>query len=1232
MNCMTGLFFVIIIICIQDHYSKEISVTSKNGNSTTPAASTPEPFKKIPRMSTIKRLFDLKRLRTKRSAGFTTGVKVCPQESLKQIVASHLAYYKLRVCQEAVWEAFRIFMDRIPQTTEYQNWVDACQQETFCIFEIGKNFSSSQEHLDIIQQRIKEKKITEKKDALSTAETATPVVTEEPLIFTTGFHHTVSLVTSNDTLFNEIINDTKSLQKEKDVTNFVPEQPKQQIVEFTVTLNNQEYIAELNDHNSPQYQELSSNFQLQMQKAFQKLPGFKEIQVLRFRQKKEKDGSDSIVVRYAVVFEKSSTESKNKIDETPTITSNKVENGNNEEAKEMSYTVMELKQMVAMALHDDRSLAVDLQTLLFSDDPDIPSEQPESDNHSPVTVSTSIMKTDLDDVLIAELPLSIPTEGTEQQFISKDFIASTAVPDAKLAIDFVNGMTTESYINPIETSYFTTSFPYQYVISPPSIYYESDIQLETQSLEEIIRDIDNKVSEDFTVPFDTPNANVEVLSEEEIEIISENNVIGAPSNTPSDIWEAPSSVDTSNLIIPFSTAFPDVEVPKLVDHTEDGQGAKISINTVVQNATNINLDINLGPDFTEMSGDFDIEQNGTQLINDSSSKIFPYMTVETPHGYTIVKTEESWTPRYTFTNDKITVTVPSVVDDLPGEGIDHSDASMELISSIESVTMGTVKTLPAFLDSDLSVSTSQEMESVILTVAPSELSTGFNAISSITSPAVIEIHEVTTPIKTEVTSLEVIRVSEETTHETIAHFEYSTSEAIKVVQSTLKEDENAKDIMTETTGAIIEATTKAIEVLVDTAPEVTAILEKATLEGIVEHRETTTEVITVFDEITPTSSISLSTDQLIVIEISQEYEDKGNYAIFEETTSSLTATSMIESSTVQEYGFTGTYKEDVSTVSGIAAHDVITTGILSTEVEEIDISTSSSDIPPNYTAASSSSVDHLPSTTEVSASRGKELVVFFSLRVTNMPFSEDLFNKSSPEYKTLEQQFLHLLLPYLQSNLTGFKDLEILNFKKGSVIVNSKLKFAKPLPYNVTKAVHCILEEFCNSAAQLLNLQIDSYSLDIKPADLADPCMFMACDDSSECTVNSITKEATCICKSGYKRIDEQPCQSICDLEPTYCSEGKICQIESEKGAVCSLNEKSIMDKEFVCQCSEHLAALLGFLLKIKNLTIRTASSGALFLVFILFKLIGNKYIANFHREGKSEEQTLKQFFSNVCS
>lgn len=73
------------------------------------------------------------------------------------------------------------------------------------------------------------------------------------------------------------------------------------------------------------------------------------------------------------------------------------------------------------------------------------------------------------------------------------------------------------------------------------------------------------------------------------------------------------------------------------------------------------------------------------------------------------------------------------------------------------------------------------------------------------------------------------------------------------------------------------------------------------------------------------------------------------------------------------------------------------------------------------------------------------------------------------------------LLPYLQANLTGFKKLEILNFRKGSVVVNSKMKFAKSVPYNITEAVHCVLEQFCSAASRKLHIQIDTRSLDVEP-------------------------------------------------------------------------------------------------------------------------------------------------------
>ncbi|KAI4794090.1 hypothetical protein KUCAC02_032282, partial [Chaenocephalus aceratus] len=144
-------------------------------------------------------------------------------------------------------------------------------------------------------------------------------------------------------------------------------------------------------------------------------------------------------------------------------------------------------------------------------------------------------------------------------------------------------------------------------------------------------------------------------------------------------------------------------------------------------------------------------------------------------------------------------------------------------------------------------------------------------------------------------------------------------------------------------------------------------------------------------------------------------------------------------------------------------------------------------------------VRYLTTPSMTTASNGRELVVFFSLRVTNMDFSLDLFNKTSSEYRSLESTFLDVerqyvlyelscvqteeikLMPYLQANLTGFKKLEILNFRRGSVVVNSKVKFSRSVPYNITEAVTCVLEEFCSDAMKHLHIQIDTHSLDVEP-------------------------------------------------------------------------------------------------------------------------------------------------------
>ncbi|XP_022595830.1 interphotoreceptor matrix proteoglycan 2 [Seriola dumerili] len=182
---------------------------------------------------------------------------------------------------------------------------------------------------------------------------------------------------------------------------------------------------------------------------------------------------------------------------------------------------------------------------------------------------------------------------------------------------------------------------------------------------------------------------------------------------------------------------------------------------------------------------------------------------------------------------------------------------------------------------------------------------------------------------------------------------------------------------------------------------------------------------------------------------------------------------------------------------------------------------------------------------------GRALMVFFSLRVTNMIFSEDLFNKSSPEYKALEQRFLELLVPYLQSNLTHFENLEILNFRNGSIVVNSRMKFGRPVARGVTTTVYLILEDFCNTAYQTMNLAIDKYSLDVESGDQADPCKFQACNEYAECKVNKWSGEAECVCNAGYFSVDGLPCQSICELQTDFCLNDGKCDIIPGQGAIC---------------------------------------------------------------------------------
>ncbi|KFZ67380.1 Interphotoreceptor matrix proteoglycan 1, partial [Podiceps cristatus] len=858
------------------------------------------------RVSTIRRIFDMAKHRTKRSSFFSTGVKVCPQESVKQILASHQAYYRLRVCQEAVWEAFRIFLDRIPDTSEYQNWVTACQRETFCIFDIGKNFSNSQEHLEIIQRRVKHRTFQERKDEISTEKASGKKLEDIPSISTgsPGTSLTPYALVPNGTLLNEIVNDTKTPVKELG-TNTVPELPVEQMVEFSVTLTDQEYTAELNDPNSPQYRQLAAKFQLQMQKIFEKLPGFKEIHVLGFK-------SSSTIARYVVNFERDGSEIKSTADDIPTIGSNKVENEkiplSPKEEREISatkLTVADLQQLVAIALHEDQSLPMDLGTLQFTDESIVPPSDFDNDIQAMVTIP--LAGPDLEDSMSVELPLGYPSPSTVDQtgdILVNEFTTGIPVLSGEISApeDFNNFVSSEPVF---PTKPFREPFQDK---SPPDA---EDIAIDHQS---------------FTVPF---------------------NALGSTSSPPKpeDPYLPPSADDSAN-------------------------------------------------------------------------------------------------------NDLIT---------------DGYESPMEQATTLADYTTGSF-TLPHLLQDRDENSEAEEKE-----------------LTDITEP----------PFK-------------EADPDTLS------GQAVKIVDEA---ESSGDDILVTASpyetlpffiGSRDLSTTQPEDALTDTVPpDPTALLPAAT---------------------------SPSYSHSEIIEQSLEVPD-----------SSVPASKRVPPAS------TGTGMQDIPAeldhVGGMstAALDEVERGssyipMLTTEPAE---------------ATPAPTLKYVTTSSMTTAAKGKELVVFFSLRVTNMHFSDDLFNKSSQEYKALEQQFMQLLLPYLQSNLTGFKHLEILNFRNGSVIVNSKMKFARTVPYNITEAVHCVLEDFCDAAAQRLNLEIDSYSLDIEPADQADPCKFMACDEFSECIMNEWTKEADCLCKPGYASQDGLPCRSLCESEPHLCVNGGKCELVPGRGAVC---------------------------------------------------------------------------------
>ncbi|KAK1167988.1 interphotoreceptor matrix proteoglycan 2-like [Acipenser oxyrinchus oxyrinchus] len=244
--------------------------------------------------------------RRKRNVLFPSGVKVCPHETVQQAVTNHLKYFKLGVCQETVWEAFKIFWGRLPERDEYQRWMKLCEDGTMSMFEIGTSFSQSEEHLLLVQN-----------------------------------------------ITNEIV----------DVTERPVSPVAEQVVELSIQLTGESYSEDLENPDSVRFQDLTKHFIYEIQNAFQRLPGFKSVNVIEF-------SVNAVLVHYGVTFEVGTGGISNETRDFINLHSNKVEvpYPEPEESPTVVYTVTDLRNYIAEALSKEAiignaPLAVDPDSL-----------------------------------------------------------------------------------------------------------------------------------------------------------------------------------------------------------------------------------------------------------------------------------------------------------------------------------------------------------------------------------------------------------------------------------------------------------------------------------------------------------------------------------------------------------------------------------------------------------------------------------------------------------------------------------------------------------------------------------------------------------------------------------------------------------------------------------------------------------------------------------------------------
>ncbi|XP_029433898.1 interphotoreceptor matrix proteoglycan 2 [Rhinatrema bivittatum] len=1236
-------------------------------------------------------------LRKRRAVLFPSGVKVCPEDTMEQTMGNHLKYFKLRVCQETIWEVFKIFWERLPVHEEYQTWMSLCEGGAAGIFEIGANFSQSEEHQKLVMKKLSLLKEAISRFSRSGRTTPSPAKDSTPLIDVAANVSPPQEVSMKSTPLSSISTPEETENIINNEIEKIPETPLEpkveQVVEFGIHLSGEEYSEGLSDQSSTRHWQLAGHFVSQVENVFKELPGFKKIHIMEF--------SGGVEVYYAVIFDGDADANSNATLDLINLHSNKVEVNNfmeREDDRAAIYTVNDFRSYITEALLKQTlagkiTMGLDPQSLQLIKVKEVSS--PVSDEQSLVTGKSRVPGSSSSDVVsrfqkyingnfckkmeaqaidervsnskaewlptsqptvTTHLPLAIPnskpTDGISAKQIWLEPESSQSAehgfsPGPLLPPSSEAGITSAPKTLIREESALATpsspTVPHTEMSGNANQWLSNPRLADVEDLEDLVFDslpskvLTTKMPSHFVpkdlvsppmastsalVPsgiaeksdlFDSSLVSRDERPESSESPIAENAAVqtlgpGFTSLGTSSLPDADSNEERDTLILEDNLLQPDMK-PGSDTLFEDGSGSGFA-------HAGRELESNLWP--WALSTPETVSYPSIWLEDNASLQI---LDEETTNRMTIDYTVDL--------PDKFSIASPGEkLLDTTGEFRGNPEASDGLI------TIEHISTTPVFTETrgeQASKLWTQESLSVEMSVKKEASEDIYD--DSLTEPSIIwkpTMHYLSfNTLKEGIsTSANEIELDSTKTGESIWEQQHNSSSAMAQTanEAAIKQNLSNLDNKTEnytnhdlsmnethlgtgtTIKTLIESFTDDYHQILEskfTAQGVTGTpVIRPPKKGPTESTNNPSEKATNQDELL-LSVTSLtrrtSTDIELLTKVQQagsihlEADSKAPYLKLttdsEDVTGQSSKTHAIFSVTHFESTTVGNAielidKEDpvIWDSNKVGHHDQLpkvsilhptelTPPIISVKKDEeivigvqdiaveldrmgtVYYSPDRNQEERNTTNDSSHSPDMggvILSTGENGTSvTGRALVVFFSLRVTNMMFSEDLFNKNSPEYKALEQRFLELLVPYLQSNLTGFQNLEILNFRNGSVVVNSRMKFEKPVPHNVTNAVYIILEDFCNMAYQTMNLAIDKFSLDVEAGEQADPCKYQACNEFSECLVNRWSGEGECICNTGYMSIDGLPCQSICDLQPDFCLNDGKCDIIPGKGAIC---------------------------------------------------------------------------------